>query len=149
VPFKVDHIKAEPKPHVSEPEFRSDPISKPKVSFAADAAPKKKPKEVDNFFNDSIDTSSKPFAKARPDLTFQKNGQQESAEEKKAKEKNFFDDDFEDTQVPPKEAAVKPNFMKAKAGPSISHGAANTRASVAKRAEPQEDIYAEFEVRSR
>ena len=149
VPFKVDHMKSEARPPAPEPEFRQEAVSKPKVSFTADPAPKKKQKEVDNFFNDSIDASAKPFSKARPDLGFQKGAPQETAEEKRAKEKNFFDDEFEDTKVPPKEVAVKPNFMKSRAGPSAAGGSGAVRASVAKRSEPQADLYAEFEVDSR
>ena len=105
--------------------------------------PKTKPKKPDNFFDDPVD--NKQNHKARPDLLKSRPGEIEAPDERKPREKNFFDDEFEDTQVPPKEVVSKPNFTKNRVGSNVAT-TFNVRSSTKPREETQKDLYADFEV---
>lgn len=119
---------------------------KPKVNFTGEikARPKKKD---DNFFDDPM-PDPKVQKQAKPNLMKSLAPGEQRVEERKTKEKNFFDDEFDDVQLPVKDTMAKPNLGKPRAGPSMSVAQSQMRASVNPREERPENPYEEFEVLS-
>lgn len=143
---------------VSRPESRIKPTPeettapsletamKPKVNFTGEikARPKKKD---DNFFDDPM-PDVKMQKQAKPNLMKSRAPGEIAIDDKKLKEKNFFDEDFEDVQVPVRDAITKPNLGKPRLGASVTIAPNQLRSSVNPREERPENPYEEFEVLS-